>query len=228
MHIIITGTSSGIGRGTAIRFLNEGHQVLGIDRKSPDPDINRMQNYTHLLVDVRNIDYSRTKHVLPQFAHPDIIISNAGTQNEDDIEINLKSAIRFTEAFAFQPNIKSVLFVGSASAHTGDEFPEYVASKGGLLSYTKNVARRVACFGATCNSLDPGGVLTDLNKPVMQDKKLWKKIMNVTPLKRWATVEEIAEWIYFLTMVNKSCTGQNILNDNGESLINNFVWSDTQ
>ena len=111
MHIIITGTSSGIGRGTAIRFLNEGHQVLGIDRKSPDPDINRMQNYTHLLVDVRNIDYSRTKHVFPQFAHPDIIISNAGTQNEDDIEINLKSAIRFTEAFAFQPNIKSVLFV---------------------------------------------------------------------------------------------------------------------
>ena len=89
----------------------------------------------------------------------------------------------------------------------------------------KNAATRLAKFGATCNSISPGGVTTDLNLPVMRDKKLWQKIMDVTPLKRWASPEDIAEWIYFLTAVNKNCTGQDILIDNGEKDLNGtFVW----
>ena len=71
--------------------------------------------------------------------------------------------------------------IGSASGHNGSEFPEYVASKGGVLSYTKNIALRIAKYGATCNSLDFGGVLTELNKPVMEDKVLWNEIMEQTP-----------------------------------------------
>ena len=50
------------------------------------------------------------------------------------------------------------------------------------------------------------------------------QIMNETPLKRWATPEEIAEWAFFLTMTNSFCTGQNILVDGGESINYNFVW----
>lgn len=217
MNIVITGTSHGIGKAIARKFISQGHKVYGIDR-----DINTINiddYYTHIRMDVRLVD-SITEIPL----NPDIVISNAGVQGEDDIDINLKGAIRFIERYAIQPNIKSVLIIGSASAHTGDEFPEYVASKSGLLAYTKNVARRVAPFGATCNSLDPGGVITNLNKCILEDEDLWQQVMSVTPLKRWATAEEIAEWAYFLTVINRSCTGQNILNDNGESLINNFVW----
>ena len=83
---------------------------------------------------------------------------------------------------------------------------------------------RVAQFGATCNSLDPGGVLTPLNDCVINDKELWNEIMGETPLKRWATPEEIAEWAFFLTMTNSFCTGQNILVDGGESINFHFVW----
>lgn len=64
------------------------------------------------------------------------------------------------------------------------------------MAYTKNVAMRVAQFGATCNSLDPGGVLTPLNDCVINDKELWDEIMGETPLKRWARPEEIAEWAF--------------------------------
>ncbi len=153
-------------------------------------------------------------------------MSNAGVQNSGcDIDVNLKGSMRFVERYAFQPLIKSVLLVASASAHSGAEFPEYSASKGGLLAYMRNAAIRLAKFGATCNSISPGGVTTDLNLPVMRDKKLWQKIMDVTPLKRWASPEDIAEWIYFLTVVNKNCTGQDILIDNGEKDLNStFVW----
>jgi NAD(P)-dependent dehydrogenase (short-subunit alcohol dehydrogenase family) len=83
---------------------------------------------------------------------------------------------------------------------------------------------RVARFGATANSLDPGGVITPLNEPVMNDPVLWDEIMRQTPLRRWATVEEIAEWAYFLTVTNTFCTGQNILVDGGEAINFKFVW----
>lgn len=115
--------------------------------------------------------------------------------------------------------------VGSASAHTGSEFPEYAASKGGLLTYTKNVALRLAPR-AVCNSIDPGGVLTDLNRPVMEDPELWNQIMALTPLRRWATPEEIAEWIYFVGVRNRFMTGQNLLIDGGEAGDAHFVWKD--
>ena len=217
MKVLITGTTQGIGKAIAELFIAKGHTVIGIDRQEKS-----IENaaYTHYVCDVR--DYER----LPDIDGVDILINNAGTQNEDDIDINLKALIKITEKYGVREGIRSILNIGSASAHTGSEFPEYCASKGGILAYTKNVAMRVAKFGATCNSLDPGGVLTPLNECVINDAELWAQIMDETPLKRWATPEEIAEWAYFLTVVNSFCTGQSILVDGGESINYNFVWKD--
>ena len=213
MKVLITGTSQGIGKAIAGLFLTKGHDVVGIDRQ--DASLTE-GNYTHFVCDVRG--------ELPEISDIEILINNAGTQNEDDIDINLKSVIRVTEKYGVQKSIKSILNIGSASGHTGSEFPEYCASKGGVIAYTKNVALRVAAFGATCNSLDPGGVLTPLNDCVVNDKKLWDEIMQQTPLKRWATSKEIAQWAYFLTVTNKFCTGQSIIVDGGESINSHFVW----
>ena len=215
MKVLITGTSQGIGKGIAELFLKNKHNVIGIDRMEPSI-VN--SEYTHYRCDIRD------KGKLPDITDVEILINNAGTQNEDDIDINLKALIYITEKYGIQPDIKSILNIGSASGHTGSEFPEYCASKGGVLAYTKNVAMRVAGFGATCNSLDPGGVLTPLNDCVINDSELWEQIMKETPLKRWATCEEIAEWAYFLTVTNSFCTGQNILVDGGESINYNFIW----
>lgn len=215
MRVLITGTSQGIGYAIAEYFLNKGHEVIGIDRLKKCIE---HKHYRHYVCDVR--DYEN----LPEIKNVDILINNAGTQNEDDIDINLKALIHITEKYGVHEGIRSILNIGSASAHTGSEFPEYCASKGGILSYTKNVALRVAKYGAVCNSLDPGGVVTPLNECVMNDPELWAQIMNETPLKRWASTEEIAEWAYFLTVTNKFCTGQNILVDGGESINFNFIW----
>ena len=217
MKVLITGTSQGIGKAIAEKFLKNGHSVIGIDRQAQTVEDTA---YTHFQCDVRD------KEHLPEIEDVEILINNAGTQNEEDIDINLKALIYITEKYGVQPKIKSVLNIGSASGHTGAEFPEYCASKGGVLAYTKNVAMRVAQYGATCNSLDPGGVLTPLNECVMNDPKLWSEIMDETPLKRWAAPEEIADWAYFLTVINTFCTGQNILVDGGESINYNFVWKD--
>lgn len=215
MRILVTGTSQGIGKAIAELFLSEGHHVTGIDRQESTI---RHQGYEHYVCDVRDTAG------LPDIRDVEILINNAGTQNEDDIEINLKSLISITERYGIQKSIRSILNIGSASAHTGSEFPEYCASKGGVSAYTKNVALRVAEFGATCNSLDPGGVMTPLNECVMTDPVLWEQIMEQTPLKKWATAEEIAQWAYFLTVTNTFCTGQCIIVDGGESINSRFIW----
>jgi NAD(P)-dependent dehydrogenase (short-subunit alcohol dehydrogenase family) len=215
MKVLITGTTQGIGRSIAILFLEKGHNVIGIDRL--EKSINH-PNYIHYVCDIRDYDN------LPNILDVNILINNAGTQNEADLDINLKALIHVTEKYGVQKGIKSILNIGSASAHTGSEFPEYCASKGGVISYTKNVALRVASFNATCNSLDPGGVLTELNNCVINNPILWKQIMDETPLKRWATTDEISKWAYFLTMENTFCTGQNIVVDGGESINFRFIW----
>ena len=217
MKILITGTTQGIGRAIAALFLERGHTVVGIDRQAASIT---HPAYTHYVCDVRN------KDALPTIDDVEILVNNAGTQNEDDIAINLQALIDVTERYGVRRGIRSVLNIGSASAHTGAEFPAYCASKGGVLAYTKNVAMRIAPFGATCNSLDPGGVLTPLNACVIEDPALWAEIMAETPLKRWATPEEIAEWAYFLTVTNTFCTGQSILVDGGEAINYHFVWKD--
>ena len=215
MKVLVTGAAQGIGKAIAEIFLNNGHCVVGLDLQ--ESSLTGV-NYTHILCDVRG--------ELPDIEGVEVLINNAGVQNADDIDVNLKALIKVTEKYGVRKGIRSILNIGSASGHTGSEFPEYCASKGGVIAYTKNVALRVAAFGAVCNSLDPGGVLTPLNDCVVNDPVLWEEIMQQTPLRRWAPAEEIAQWAYFLTVVNRFCTGQSIVVDGGESINSKFIWPD--
>ena len=164
--------------------------------------------------------------MLPAIPEVNILINNAGTcdQDVDNIAVNLDGTVFCTEAYGLQPHIKSIVNIVSASAHTGAEFPWYVASKGGVLAYTKWVAAQVAKFGATCNSISPGGVLNKSNDHILRNPDLTSQVLGETMLNKWASAEEIAEWVYFIAVVNQSMTAQDILIDNGEMAKFNFIW----
>lgn len=216
MSVLITGTSSGIGKAIAELFLAHSHSVIGIDRNDATIAHDR---YKHIKWNITDYDN------MPNIDDPiNILINNAATQCENDIEVNLTATIKLTERFGIQPNIRSIVNIASTSAHNGSEFPEYAASKGGLLAYTKNVALRVADYGATCNSISPGGVITPLNDHIINNDEMWNAVMDETLLHRWATAEEIADWTYFVAVNNKSMTGQDVIIDNGELTKFNFVW----
>ena len=220
-NVVITGSSKGIGLATVTKFLSSGFIVHGIDLEQGTI---QHKNYIHYRVDIT--EYGN----LPDIDNVNYLINNAGIQSNDIsvIDTNLIALIKITEKYGLQPNIKSIVNVGSVSAHTGEEFPWYAASKGGVLPYTKAIANEIAKYGATCNSISPGGVLTELNQSVIDDKECWSKIMEVTPLKKWASAEEISEWIYFMSVVNESMTGQDVIVDNGEMVNSKFVWKDEE
>ena len=224
-RVIISGTSRGIGKAVAelFAFVRDNHNnlmydVFGIDKNPVESEsLIYAPNYHHYIADVRD--------TLPDIEFPEIVIANAGTQEDDDsIDVNLVGLINFCEAYADQPCIQAVCTVASASAHSGAEFPRYTASKGGVVAYTKNLALRVAKYGAVCNSISPGGVYTPINEHIVQDKDKLDAVLNEAILHRWASAEEIAQWIYFITAVNKSATAQDFLVDNGEMAKSNFIW----
>ena len=212
MKVLVTGTSKGIGKSIATKFLEEGHDVIGFDIL--EGTINN-KNYTHYIQDICN--------ELPDIDDIDILVNNAGIQEGEVIKVNLEGTINVTEKY-INPNIKSIVFITSTSATTGSEFPEYVASKGGVLAYMKNVALRISKYKATANSISPGGVITELNSHILNDEKLYKAVLDETLLDKWAEPEEIADFVYFVSVINKSMTGEDIIIDNGEKLKSNFIW----
>ena len=220
-NVIITGSASGMGLATAKLFVERGWTVFGIDVKGCPQEFLSSENYFHRVADVCD------KDSLPVLSDANILINSAGVQGTDkDIDVNLKGVINCCEKYALgNMNIESVINQASLSATLGTDFPQYVASKGGVISYTKWVAKEIAKYGATCNSLSFSGVLTEANRPVIESSELWAQVMELTPLQKWTTVKEVAEWVYFMTTVNKSCSGQDIIIDNLESLNGVFVWA---
>lgn len=217
MRVVITGPSQGIGRATALLFLEKGFEVAGIDLRD--------SSIQHPLYSHYTADASRPSQ-LPEISDVSILINNAGSwdQDVDNIEANLETVIACTEKYGLQPRIKSIVNIASTSAHNGAEFPRYAASKGAVLAYTKWTASEVAKYSATCNSISPGGVTTRSNAHILKSPVLWQEVCNETLLNKWASPEEIAEWIYFVAVVNKSMTAQDIIIDNGELAKFNFVW----
>lgn len=216
MKILVTGASGGIGKAICRLFLAKGHEVTGMDILPSDLISDR---YRHILHDIRDTDW-------PDLGIVEVLVNSAGVQTltAEDITVNLTAVIELTEHYAVQEHIRSVVTISSASALTGSEFPHYAASKGGLTAYTKNLALRLAEYGATANSLCPGGVITDLNRHILEDEKLYKAVLDEALLHRWSTPEEIAQWVVFMACENRAMTGENLLIDNGEALKSNFIW----
>lgn len=224
MRVVVTGGAQGIGKAIVNEFLKHGHDVISLDIAYEHgvfgEAVAEGGSVTRAAVDVSD------PKQLPDISYVDILINNAGLWDKDEttMGVNFYGTKNCTEKYGLQSNIKAIVNIASVSAHNGAEFPTYAASKGAVLAYTKWTALEVAKWGATCNSISPGGVTTTSNGHILESSYLYRKVLEETTLGRWASSEEIAQWVYFVSVINKSMTGQDIIIDNGETTKANFIW----
>lgn len=218
--VLITGTSFGVGKAAAKKFLSEGYEVVGLDWKEATISHN---NYTHYICDVSR------KDSLPDITNIKYLVNNAGivTPKKDAIAVNQIGYINIIEKYGYDPELKSIVQIGSTASKKGYDNIFYCSSQGARDALTKWAAnnlgrdsRHVIVNGLNLDGIvaadpDKGIEGTSLEPALYEMEGMMDKIAELSVLKRLATVEEIAEWIFFLLVKNTVMTGQ-ILNIDGE------------
>ncbi|HLE48515.1 MAG TPA: SDR family oxidoreductase [Patescibacteria group bacterium] len=238
--VLITGSSSGIGKATAIRFAEEGAKIVinyHINEKGGKETLNEIKKITPDVVLVK-ADVSKTedvdnlfKETIDKFGTIDILINNAGigtdkvpfmeAKHEDLSEMintNLvgpmicsQKAIKIMEKQGFGKILNTTSIRGSEH---GGRAPVYAATKAALNSFTKTLSKQVAPH-IQVNAVAPGFVKTRSYDNMTQE--MVDGFINQTYLKRWVTVDEIADAFVFLVK-NDAMTGQVIYVDAGFTL----------
>ena len=232
--VLITGTSNGVGKAAAKKFLDMGCMVCGLDIR---PASLVHDNYTHYTCDVGNA------RELPEIQGVTHIVNNAGivTPKADAIRVNQLGYINVIKKYGYDPCLKSLLIISSTCVEKGLDNLEYCSSQGARNAMVKWCttnfsadSRHVLCNGISLDGIVPadpstGTEGTSMEPALYAEPGLVETIKNLSVLKKLATVEEIAEWIYFFSVVNTCVTGE-IVKIDGELSNFSFVkypgWDD--
>ena len=249
---VVTGSTSGIGLGIAEGFAKEGiNLVLNGFGDAAEIETIRAGLATKFGIKVTydGADMSKPEQIeammkkaAADFGGVDILVNNAGIQHVCPVEdfptakwdaiiaINMSSAFHTTKMAV--PYMKSkgwgrIINVASAHAMVASPFKSaYVASKHGIMGFTKTVALEVAEKGITCNAICPGYVLTPLVEKQIPDtakargmtEEQVKKdvLLAAQPTKQFVTTEQVAGTAIFLCSDSAaSITGTNIMVEGG-------------
>ncbi|MFN0303361.1 MAG: SDR family NAD(P)-dependent oxidoreductase [Burkholderiales bacterium] len=234
---VVTGGNTGIGRGVALAFAAEGADIaLGwIDRESDTAtlveEINHLGRRAHPI----HCDVTNEADVVNLFAAAegtlgpiDILVNNAGVQlaraivdmSVDDwdrvLDVNLRGAFLCAREAARRmiPRRRGrIINTCSQLGHLGRErYTAYSASKGGLISFTRALARELAPHGILVNGVGPGLVDTGFD-PLPDEAK--ERIAASLPLQRLATVSDIAPAYVFLASDEAQFFCGQIIHPNG-------------
>ncbi len=236
--VIVTGSSRGIGKATAIGFAKEGARVVVSyvnSEKAASKVINEIKKLGSDAIAVK-CDVSQEVEVkqlisktVEKFGKIDILVNNAGIASDLPIfdktveqwrkllDVNLigtflcckHSAPHLLKVKGRIVNISSSNAINSFAPESAD----YDSSKAGVIVLTKNLAKQLAP-DVLVNTVAPGWIDTDMNKGLPEDyvREETEKIY----LKRWAKPEEIANVVIFLASDKASfITGSVLVVDGG-------------
>ena len=240
---VITGTAAGIGRAAALRFAEEGAAIVGADvSEAANTETARLVQDAGGKMISTTVDVTDNASVAAMFAladaefgRVDIVFNNAGVMlpGDDDalttpdevidrtLAINVKGVIhgcRHGIPVLRRSGGGSIINTASFVATVGAATPQiaYTASKGAVLSLTRELAVIHAREGIRVNALSPGPLQTELLMSVLDtDEKRRRRLVHV-PMGRFGRVSEMADAALFLASDESSyMTGSNLLVDGG-------------
>jgi len=239
---LITGGTKGIGRATVLEFAKLGAKVIFTARDGAavtafQQELGEMGYIASgMQGDVTSVDDQDklTDFVFQRSGSLDILVNNAGMnirkeaimyeveEYEQVINTNLIAPFELTRKFFAllkRSGKASVINVASVAAlQDVKSGAPYAMAKAGILQQTRSLASEWADKNIRVNAVSPWYTETPLVKPIIDQKERYAKIVERTPLNRFAQPEEIASAIAFLAMDKASyITGQNITADGGLS-----------
>lgn len=244
---IITGAGSGMGRAAAFLFAREGAEVAVVDIRpeAGNSVVSEIKNgggkAIFFKTDVTKLDevQAMVDQVIGQFGKVDILITNAGwdeikfflNQNPDEwkhmIDLNLLHHIYCCRAVLphmVERKYGKIVTCSSDAGRAGNPGePIYSACKGGVIAFTKTLAREMGRNNITVNCVAPGITDTPLADEMVAKhpagEKIREAVRKATPLGRTAKPEEIANaYLFFASDESSFITGQ-VLSVNGGLLM---------
>ena len=243
--MLVTGATSGIGRATAVRFLECGAHVVFSGRnaqvlaeiKASYASTEHCARVATVAADLASVEQCRKLVASACTALPggkiDILVNNAGIYDRRSIEatteeqfdkmlaVNTKGpflGIKLAlEALKASGNA-SIVNLSSTAGLRGSFAVHYGASKGALRLMTKSIASTYAKDGIRCNSVHPGPIDTEMGHTAVPPDQLEERLYQRIPMGRFGTAEEVANVIkWLLTEAPENFTGQILHTDGGMS-----------
>jgi len=240
---IVTGAARGIGRATAERLASEGARAALFDVDGPaakaaaDAISSKGRRAAAHAVDVTDETgvAEAVRNVIEAEGRIDILVNNAGIYPHTPFEeltfaewrrvlsTNLDSVFLVTRAV--YPHMRErgygrIVNISTAAFHIGyPELTPYLASKGGIIGFTRSLAAEAGTHGITVNAITPGMIETEGTQEEDPDGELFEEIGAGQAVKRRGRPEDIAETIaYLVSPAAGFITGQTINVDGGHRM----------
>lgn len=234
--ILISGASSGIGRETALKFSKNGHSIIAICNKNKQGLDSLVEEITQLggkiypyIIDVAQFDKvsEMFKDLESKKIMPDIIINNAGisyigllqdmtsTEWSNVVNTNLTSVFNLSKSaipYMVEKQNGKIINISSMWGNVGASCEvAYSASKGGVNTFTKALAKELAPSNIAVNAIAFGAVNTRMNDFLTDKEK--DQLVDEIPAGRILEASEAADIIYSVATINNYVTGQIITAD---------------
>ena len=230
-NILVTGGSRGIGAAIAKKFAEQGDTVYITYCKSKEAAQALEQQYgIHpIFADFRE-DFGALKAgkaIAEQIGTIDTLVNNAAVSvvdvfqcvSEEDCtalyRVNLFGTVDMTRAILptmLQQHAGNIINITSVWGQTGASCEvDYSVTKGGIIAFTKALAKEVALSGIRVNAVSPGVIDTEMNAHLSEEDRLAEE----TPLQRIGKPEEVADAVLFLASERAAFITGQVLPVNG-------------
>ncbi len=217
---VVTGGSTGLGRGMALGLASAGADILLVDRQDAESVAQQVRDMGRraatVVADLQEISSVEkvVQAAIKQFGRIDILINNAGIirrtpavqfseRDWDEVmAINAKMVFFLSQAAArdmMQRSGGKIVNIASLLSFQGGIFvPSYSASKGAVAQITKALANEWAQHGINVNAIAPGYMATDNTKALREDAVRSKSILERIPAGRWGAPDDLRGAVVFL------------------------------